>query len=248
MTLPIKVGFFSFVEVPDPSEHGAYNEWHQLDHLPSQYAIPGIAFGDRWVLTPRCRAAQLACSDHLAPVQYVALYLMTDPIEQTLTDFVELGHRLGNLGRFHRSRATRLFGGLQFLATYASPDVLIAPEVLPYRPAAGVYVIVEEVDEPRTLDGWLQLTHVARIARLLDIAGVAGISLFATSQLYTDPGWSPGRYRITVCWLSKDPATVAHDIAGAIADNWGDDAPLHPVFAAALETIRPGEWSWFDPA
>ena len=26
-----------------PGAHRAYNEWHQLDHLPEQMAIPGVA-------------------------------------------------------------------------------------------------------------------------------------------------------------------------------------------------------------
>ena len=55
----IRVGFFSLVEVTDPAEHKAYNEWHQFDHLPEQYQIPGIAFGQRFVASPRCRDARV---------------------------------------------------------------------------------------------------------------------------------------------------------------------------------------------
>jgi hypothetical protein len=54
----VKVGFFSFTEITDPSEHRSYNEWHQLDHMPEQYPLPGMAFGQRWVSTPACRAAR----------------------------------------------------------------------------------------------------------------------------------------------------------------------------------------------
>ena len=48
----VKVGFFSFTEITDPREHRAYNEWHQLDHMPEQLPIRGIAWGQRWVATP----------------------------------------------------------------------------------------------------------------------------------------------------------------------------------------------------
>ena len=41
-------GFFSFTEVTDPAEHRAYNEWHQLDHLPEQFPLPGVVYGQRW--------------------------------------------------------------------------------------------------------------------------------------------------------------------------------------------------------
>ena len=54
----VKAGFFSFTEVTDPKEHRAYNEWHQLDHLPEQFPLRGIAFGQRWVSTPACAAAR----------------------------------------------------------------------------------------------------------------------------------------------------------------------------------------------
>ena len=54
----IRVGFFSFTEITDPAEHRSYNEWHQLDHMPEQYPLPGIAYGQRWVSTPACRAAR----------------------------------------------------------------------------------------------------------------------------------------------------------------------------------------------
>ena len=54
------LGFFSFTEVTDPSAHEAYNAWHQLDHLPEQFTIDGITFGQRWVRSPRCRAAEAA--------------------------------------------------------------------------------------------------------------------------------------------------------------------------------------------
>ena len=40
----VKVGFFSFTEITDPAEHRAYNEWHQLDHMPEQLPIPGIVY------------------------------------------------------------------------------------------------------------------------------------------------------------------------------------------------------------
>ena len=54
-----RLGFFSFTEITDPAEHHSYNEWHQLDHMPEQYPLDGIAYGQRWVSTPACRAARV---------------------------------------------------------------------------------------------------------------------------------------------------------------------------------------------
>ena len=53
----VSYGFFSFTEITDPTAHAAYNAWHQLDHLPEQYPLTGIVYGQRWVSTPACRAA-----------------------------------------------------------------------------------------------------------------------------------------------------------------------------------------------
>ena len=72
------LGFFSFTEITDPSAHEAYNVWHQLDHLPEQFTIDGITFGQRWVRSPRCRAAEAAAGPLLEPFHYMTLYLMRD--------------------------------------------------------------------------------------------------------------------------------------------------------------------------
>ena len=76
-------GFFSFTEVTDPAAHHAYNEWHQLDHLPEQYPLPGIVHGQRWVSTPACRAARAVSGPPLDPIHYVTCYLMAEPIGPT---------------------------------------------------------------------------------------------------------------------------------------------------------------------
>src|SRR5215469_5382357 len=86
------LGFFTFTEVTDPSAHEAYNAWHQLDHLPEQFTIEGISFGQRWVRSPRCTAAEAATSEKLDPFHYMTLYLLRD--EEVITPFMELGKQL----------------------------------------------------------------------------------------------------------------------------------------------------------
>src|SRR5438445_527148 len=87
----VKVGFFSFTEITDPHEHRAYNEWHQLDHMPEQFPLRGIAYGQRWVSTPACRAARLTSGPLLDPIHYMTLYLITEPVDETLREFRRLG-------------------------------------------------------------------------------------------------------------------------------------------------------------
>src|SRR5579862_5180869 len=140
-------GFFSFTEVTDPAEHRSYNEWHQLDHLPEQFPLPGIVYGQRWVSTPACRAARVASDPALDPIHYVTCYLMAEPIEQTLDDFFALGAELHRLDRFHEKRRAHLTGPFGVVEAAAAPRVLVSAAAVPYRAHRGIYVIVEELSD-----------------------------------------------------------------------------------------------------
>ncbi len=110
----IEIGFFSFTEITDPAEHRTYNEWHMLDHMPEQYPLDGVAYGQRWVSTPACRAARLVSEPPLDSVHYMTLYLMTEPVERTLREFRQLGRDLYKVGRFHLHRRAQLSGPFRF--------------------------------------------------------------------------------------------------------------------------------------
>jgi hypothetical protein len=239
----VEVGFFSFTEITDPSEHRAYNEWHQLDHMPEQLPLRGVAFGQRWVATPACAAARLRADDVLAATHYVTLYLMTQPVEQTLAEFLALGQRLRSLGRFHEHRRSHLSGPLQVLEAAASARVLISPEAVPYRPHRGVFVIVEEPTAGD--DAHEQWLHREWTPAALEVDGVAGTWSFATSPRLNRLTWDPGNRRITVCYLDDDPLAVTPALAPVIEQRWKDGA-VRPVYAGPLETITPWQWDWFD--
>jgi len=241
----VKVGFFSFVEVTDPAEHEAYNRWHQLDHLPEQYQIDGIAHGERWVRTPACRAAELVRPGIGDPLHYVTLYLVGEPVGPTLGQFAELGRRLAGLGRFHQHRRSHLFGAFQLLEAHVAPRVLVSAEAVPWRPGTGIYVIVEEPTDEARLAGWVRTLHQDHLPRLMAVPGVVGAWSFAASPLYTNPGWVMGAERITVCWLDDDPLRVAAALAPLLAQRWAG-APVRPLLAGPWEPVVAGRWSWFD--
>ena len=138
-----KIGFFSFTEITDPTEHHSYNEWHMLDHMPEQYPIPGIAYGQRWVSTPACAAARAVSEAPLDAVHYLTCYVMTEPVEETLREFYEHGRALGKVGRFHQHRRALLSGPFRVLDGVAAPRVLVRAESVPFRPHRGIYVVVE---------------------------------------------------------------------------------------------------------
>ncbi len=221
---PAKVvaGFVSFTEVTRPDEHDAYNRWHLLDHLPEQLPLPGIAWGQRWVLTPALRALSIA-EPPLDRVHYVTLYLLAEPLEETLTAFLALGQELHRADRFHLHRRSHLSGPLRVAGAAAAPRVLVSPAAVPYRPAAGVHVRVERATSP-----------TADLDDLVGIDGVAGAWGFAGDARLSPPAVRD--LAVTWCWLDDDPAAVAPRL------RVDSDA----LFVGTLETIDPrGPWDWF---
>jgi hypothetical protein len=229
----IRLGFFSFTEITDPNEHHSYNEWHQLDHMPEQFPLDGIAYGRRWVSTPECRAARAVSEPPLDSVHYMTLYLMTEPVERTLTEFMQLGRDLHAAGRFHLHRRAQLSGPFPLLDSAVAPRVLISAAAVPYRPNLGVYVEVEELaegDDPAA-DAQPGRHH---LAELCAVPGVAGAWSFADD-----------RRRVTVSWLDAPPLEVNGRIAAVTAHRRAASTS-RTVFSGAFETITPWQWSWFD--
>jgi hypothetical protein len=234
----VSVGFFSFTEVTDPAQHHAYNEWHQLDHMPEQHVLAGIVLGQRWVATPPCRAARLVSAPLLDPTHYMTLYLMADPIEETLSQFFDLGARLRAAGRFFDARRSHLSGPFALVEARAAPGLAVSGEALPFRANRGVYVVVEA--GAGTEDEQAQRS---RTTHLLEVDGVAGVWRFKAERP-TDGRWRSGDHTITLCYLDADPLAVAQDL-GPVLDG-GAVMGAEPVLAGPFESIRPWEWSWFD--
>jgi hypothetical protein len=245
----IEAGFVTFTEVTEAGDHRAYNEWHQLDHLPEQFRIPGIVFGQRWVLAPSCAAVQVAVADPLPAFHYVTLYLMTAPLAETLEQFTAVRERLTEVGRFYAHRRTALSGAWRFLQAWAAPRVLVAPEVVPFRPTTGVYVIVEEPGPGYDRRArWVQESHVPSLLQVPGVAGVwwLGPRLWAFGPTGPSPAAPAGEdaIRITIVFLDGDPVTAAGAIAPLVAERWEDGA-LRARFAGPCLGITPWEWDWF---
>ena len=228
----IRVGFFSFTEITDPGEHHSYNEWHQLDHMPEQYPLDGIAFGQRWVSTPACRAARSVSEEPLDAIHYMTLYLMTEPVDRTLREFMQLGRDLHEVGRFHLHRRARLSGPFAFGGAAVAPRVLVSAAAVPYRPNLGVHVEVEELP-----DGGGSAADAAvdeHLAALCGQPGVAGAWSFAD-----------GQRRVTVAWLDAPPLEVHERLAPILARRRAAAAG-RTILAGPFETITPWQWGWFD--
>jgi hypothetical protein len=214
-------GFVSFTEVED-GEHHSYNQWHLFDHLPEQLQLTGVVWGQRWVLPPSLHPFRHAVAP-LDRVSYVTLYLLAAPIEQTLTEFRNLGARLRAEDRFHLHRTSHLSGALAVRDRAASPHALVSADVVPYRPNMGAHVRLT--------------TRPVAVATLVEVDGVAGAWTFVTD----DHG--PAALRdVTVewCWLDRPAAEVAPALA--VHGNEEEDD-----FSATFAAIDPwGAWDWFD--
>jgi hypothetical protein len=251
----VQIGFFSFTEVTDPAEHRSYNGWHQLDHMPEQYPLPGVVFGQRWVSTPACRLAREYDDPSLAPIHYMTLYLMGEPLDETLREFRALGERLRAEGRFHEHRRSRLSGPLSVIDMRAAPRVLVSAQSVPYRPNRGIYVVVRDGTSsphggpaPSGPDQSDVDEQDGRLAgALVEEEGVAGVWTFATDRRFDDRGWHPGDRTVTVSYLDVDPLTVASRLGELVRGSAGATNRA-VVFAGPLETITPWSWDWFDGA
>ena len=174
---------------------------------------------------------------------------MGNPVDETIDEFLTLGRHLAELGRYSQALPSQYRGGLRLLEAHAAPRVLISPEVVPFRPHRGIYLIVEEPTDLSAQDDYLQRMHVERsVPELLAVHGVAGAWTYATSPGHpppdvqrrplpddrsatsttTRPPWERARRR---CWSEPGP-----------------DAPVRPVLAAPFESMMIWNWDRFGPA
>ncbi|HMC40472.1 MAG TPA: hypothetical protein VKI19_12470 [Acidimicrobiales bacterium] len=243
--------FFSFVELPDPSRHHEYNEYHQLDHRPSNLALPGVVWGDRWVRTPECAAASTGADDRLMATHYVAMYWFADPVERSVQEWQELGERAFQWGRKPDTEwSRRKVGSFVPLKGYVTERVRVSEDVLPFRPVRGMHITVSEMAEPHrgaTEEVYRWYDRV-RIPELLGCRGVAGAWTF-----YSE--WSTfgakddrdivGRHRITLLYLDGRPDDFLADRSGL--PSAPDRAAVETVLLdSPLLAIEPWKWDWFD--
>jgi hypothetical protein len=245
----IKIGVFSLSHHSPSGDDRPYLEWHQLDHMPEQYLLPGLLFGQRWATTPACQAARAAEVGDWAKVANAVCYLMGNPVDETLDEFLTLGRALAEMGRFSQSLPSQFLAGLRLLHAQAAPRALISDDVVPFRPNKGIYLIVEELDDAagtRAQDDHLQRIHTEVLPELVSVPGVAGALAFGTSPAVRRPTFTPGAFRITACYLDEDPATVGAALTPVLKRIW-QTAPVRPLLAAPFESMMIWDWDRFGP-
>ena len=243
----VKIGFFSLTHHSTTGDDRPYLRWHQLDHMPEQYQLPGMLLGQRWASTPRCRAVRAAEVGTWSSVEHVVLYLMGNPVDETLDEFFTLGRHLAELGRYSHALPSEYRGGLRLLGAVAAPRVLVSAEVVPFRPHHGAYLIIEQPDDASTQDDFVQRLHSDILPALVDVPGVAGAWSYATSPEIRRDMFSEGRYRIIVAYLDDDPASVGERLSDVVERSWAG-APSQLVLAAPFESLIRSDTERFGPS
>lgn len=232
----VKAAFFSFTPPAAPDDDGSYLRWHLLDHMPEQYQLPGIQLALRYIADGEYLTSRIASSGHLEEVGNVVNYLVGDPVQQTHDDFMQLGRRLAELGRFPEVRPSLQLRMPALLRWSGAPQALVSAEVVPFRPHRGVVVIVEE---PLSDDvgAWLQWLHTEHYPALLSTPGTAGAWMYgSTSTWNLHPVTQGDPQYTTVVYLDDDPLEVTKALTPVLEERWRTGA-VRPLFAGPLRTM-----------
>ena len=198
-----------------------YLEWHTLDHRAEQHRLPGLRGSLRFVSTPECRSARAAADPRYEATDHVMVYLFAD--QSPMDSFYGLGEELFKAGRMqHRLPAVE--GDLYLLAgKAAAPRAVAGADVLPWRPAQGLYLLIE--------------LGVAVPDHLIDVDGIAGL-WWATADLDNIEArrWfgsltssDEGVKQVSLCFTDGDPIDVAHQIQPALQERWAKGSVKPPV-------------------
>lgn len=217
---------------PDGSDR-EYLEWHGLDHCPEQYRLPGLRHALRIVSTPDCRKERLAVGPGYDPVDHVMTYFFAEDAD--LRAFAALGAALGRGGRMPVRLPSVELGAYGVSGKAAAPRVGVGADVIPWRPATGVYVIIEDASGSVT-------EHGAFPASLLvEVPGVSGV-WWHDGRVAAPPFDADRRgLRLVYCYLDDHPVEVAHRLRRPLT-RWWADSGVRPLLAAPFHTVAAPDW------
>lgn len=261
---PVDAAFISLAELDSSEHHRAYNEWHQLDHLPENLVLDGVRWGERWVRSPACRDAALIADAPFDTFHYLTLYWFERPVDAAIANWTDLADRSFHWGRRQELAWTSrpYMGFFRPILGYAARRVEVAADALPLRPNRGVFVVLSEVTaapEARPAverrNRWYDREG---IPALLERDGIAGAWTFDSEESLAPAAWAQREQRrgapdapesflrLTVLFLDEDPVEVAGRLQPG--DVLAPDAEGFEKlrFAGPLEVIEPWRYDWFD--
>jgi hypothetical protein len=216
-----------FVSMTAREPHGRdaeYLEWHSLDHRPEQYRIAGLRHSLRLVSTPACRAARAFSDSRYDGVDHVMTYFFAESAAFDLFD--ALSAALG--GERRPFRLPTIYAGYLGLAgKVAARRAVAGADVMPWRPARGVYLIVEQGMQSPTA--------------FVDVPGVAGIWWHVGGRSPAPKFPDDAGTQVTYCFLDEDPIETAERLRPLLDQRWMTREVV-PLLAAPFYTLVPFEW------
>lgn len=234
----VKAGFFSFTPSVPAQDDDGYLRWHLLDHMPEQYQLPGIQYALRYIADGPYLDSRIVATGHLEHVGNVVSYLVGEPVQKTHDDFMELGRRLAESGRFPQARPPLQLRMPALLHWYASPRVLVSAEVVPFRPHRGVIVVVEEpTGTKEEISAWLQWLHTDHHPAVLASPGTAGVWMYGSTNTWKQHPVTQGDPQYTtVIYLDDDPLRATKALSSRLRDRWQSRC-VRPIFAGPLRSM-----------
>lgn len=223
-TTDVRRIFVSMAARESDGRDADYIEWHSLDHRTEQYRIAGVRHSLRLVLTPACRAARAFCDARHDAVAHVMTYFFTE--HAAFDQFNALSVALAGARRPFTLPSIDA-GYLRVAGMVAAPQAIAGADVIPWRPATGVYLLVEQGS--------------ASPAALADIDGVAGI-WWHQGGLPPLPGFRDNTgLQLTYCFLDSDPLETAARFKNVLKKRW-KAGNVMPLLAAPFRIPVPFEW------
>jgi hypothetical protein len=222
----VRLAFISLSAREPEGRDAEYVAWHSLDHRPEQHRLAGLRNSLRLVSTPACRAVRAASVDHYDAVDHVMTYLFSDPA--ALTPFSDLGAALHNGGRMPLRLPTVEFMTAHLAGKAAAPVAVAGADVLPWRPALGVYLVIERGD----------VTPDA----LTEVPGVAGVWWYRGAVAPAAFGTDSRGLQITYCYLDDDPVATGALLGDQMRRRWAS-GDVVGLLAAPFYLPVPFDWT-----
>jgi hypothetical protein len=221
---------FVSLSARDPDGRDAeYLHWHSLDHRPEQYRVAGLRHSLRLVSTPACRAARAVSNAQYDRVDHVMTYFFAHGA--AFDQFRALSVALTGDRRPFRLPSVDS-GYFSLKGKSAASRAVAGADVIPWRPALGVYLIIE--------------TGAESAAALTGVPGVAGVWWHEGGQSpATDIPNNPG-VQLTYCFMDDDPVATAQRLRPALEQRWSS-RQLTPLLAAPFQVLVPFEWERYLP-
>jgi hypothetical protein len=226
----VTVTFVSLSAREPEGRDAEYLEWHSLDHRPEQYRVAGLRHSLRLVSTPQCRAQRAVSEARYDATDHVMIYFWRSA--DSLAGFGTLSNALTG-DRRGVSLPGVTFGTFGLVGKVATPRVAVGSDVLPWRPALGAYLLIEE-GEP------------AAPGTVTDVDGVAGAWWHGGVRTATLPTIDSRGLALTLFFLDDDPVDVAERLRGPLQERWSEGG-IAPVLAAPFHLVVPFAWDRYLP-